>query len=312
MSKPIPRSRLNITYRTKITGELKQAKLPMRFLVLGDFTRHDKSMLGERQVHSMLPGMKPDSFMEELKISAPIDDESLKEWLVGQLVGEITGKFTRSPDRGDKVGTLKISGTGMVSGDAQTNGLGSFDGRVEISGKIELPLGDDRTPRIPADGELEVELELYGKVEPRAGAEMGITGNVATKKVKVRLEANRLLDDDTTIDLRSVVRSAVVPVEVTIPLRSMNDFKPLHLAASVPEIRRLVLLHRLVLEARNYVSSFPELREAVKAELAQAKQQMTDKTEPVAGADTRLGKLGEALRNLYPQLMVEPGKPAAD
>ncbi len=308
MSKPIPRSRLNITYRTKIDGQLKKAKLPMRFLVLGDFTRHDQSLLAERKVHSMLPGMKPDSFMEELKISATIDDESLKERLVGQLAGKIIGKFTKSPDAGDTTGTLKISGTGIVSGEGQVNGLGSFVGPVEISGEIELPLGDDRAPAIPADGSLEVELRLYGKVEPPAGAELGVTGNIDAR-VKVVLGASELRDDDTAIDLRNVVTSAAVLIEVTIPLRSISDFKPLHLAASVPEIRRLVLLHRLVLEARNYISSFPELREVVKAELGETKKQMTDGTTPRAGADTRIGQLGQALRTLYPQLMVDPTKP---
>jgi hypothetical protein len=38
MSKPVPRSRLNITYRTRIDGVPVKQKLPMRFLVLGDFS----------------------------------------------------------------------------------------------------------------------------------------------------------------------------------------------------------------------------------------------------------------------------------
>ncbi len=312
MSKPIPRSRLNITYRTKIDGRPKKAKLPMRFLVLGDFTRHDRSLLDERQVHSMLPGMKPDSFMEELGISATIDDESLKERLIGALAGEVSGKFTKTPKETDTEATFKISGVGTVSGEASLNGLGSFVGEVEISGEIKLPI-DNRLAQIPAEG-LVVQLSLYGKVEPPPGAEIGVTGNIEAK-VEVRLLDNSLGDDDTTIDLRSAVAAAKVPIDVTIPLRSINDFKPLHLAASVPEIRRLVLLHRLVLEARNYVSSFPELREVVKAELAQTKAQMTDKSAPIAGADTRLGKLSQSLRAMYPQLIVEPGagsKPASE
>jgi len=301
MSKPIPRSRLNITYRTKIDGQPKKAKLPMRFLVLGDFTRHDRSLLAERQVHSILPGMRLDTFMQELELSAPIDDPSLKEWLQGALRGEITGKFTKSPAEGDSEGTLKITGAGLVSGDASVNGLGSFAGTVEISGEIKLPI-EGRNPVIPDDGSLEVELTLYGKVEPPSGAEIGVTGNVKAK-VKVKLGVDSLDDDDVSIDLRRSVSASEVPVEITIPLRSISDFRPLNLAASVPELRRLVLLHRLVLEARNYVSSFPELREVVKAELAATKAQIE---EQVAGATTRLGQLRADLRQAYPQLMVEP------
>ena len=42
---------------------------------------------------------------------------------------------------------------------------------------------------------------------------------------------------------------------------------------------------------------------------------MTDKRAPIAGADTRLGKLSQSLRAMYPQLIVEPGagsKPASE
>lgn len=301
MSKPIPRSRLNITYRTKIEGRPKKAKLPMRFLVLGDFTGHDRSLLDQRRVHSIMPGMKLDSFMQELKVSAPIDDPLLRETLLGSLAGEVTGKLTKAPGENDTEGTVKISGQGIVSGEFAQNGLGSFAGEVEISGEVKLPV-ESRVPSI-AEGGVEVELRLYGKVEPPAGVDLGVTGNVEAK-VKVRLVANLLGDDDITIDLRSPVRADRVPVELTIPLRSISDFKPLHLAANVPELRRLVLLHRLVLEARNFISSFPELREVVKAELAATKAQI-DSGE-AKGADTRIGKLGAELRSLYPQLLVSP------
>ncbi len=301
MSKPIPRSRLNITYRTKIEGRPKKAKLPMRFLVLGDFTAHDRSLLDERKVHSVMPGMRLDSFMQELEVSAPIDDELLRESLIGALTGEVTGKFTKAPGEEDTEGTLKITGTGVVSGDASQNGLGSFVGEVAVSGEVELAV-EGRVPAI-AEGGVEVELTLYGKVEPPAGVEVGVTGNVEAK-VKVQLAANLLGDDDISIDLRSPISADRVPVEITIPLRSISDFKPLHLAASVPELRRLVLLHRLVLEARNFISSFPELREIVKSELAETKAQV-DSGE-VKGQDTRIGKLTNELRTRYLQLLVMP------
>lgn len=304
MSKPVPRSRLNITYRTKIDGKPKKAKLPMRFLVLGDFTSHDRSLLDQRRVHSILPGMKLGSFMEELKITAPIDEPNLQETLRGVLTGQITGKFTKAPAEDATEGTLKVSGIGVVSGELEDNGLGSFSGAVEISGEIDLPV-DNRVPTLPEDAPVEVTLTLFGKVEAPPGAEIGVTGNIEAK-VKVLIAANNLDDEDTMIDLRSAVTGENVPVAVTIPLRSINDFKPLNIAGSVPEIRRLVLLHRLVLEARNYVSSFPELREVVKAELAETKALIKDKDAPVAGADTRLGKLRTELRTLYPQLTIEP------
>ena len=312
MSKPVPRSRLNISYRTKIDGKPKKAKLPMRFLVLGDLTGKAPGLLGDRKVHSIMPGMKLDTFMQELQLTAPIDVEGLKPALLaGKLAGKVTGKLEKTPEAGAANGVVKFTGTGTVTGD-KSNGLGSFAGEVLISGEAEVPL-ENGVPKFPDNHE--VTLKVTGKVEPpedldaKVGAahDAGITGNV-DGKFKVTLLKNTLGDDDTTIDLRSAVASEAVKVQLTIPIRSLNDFKPLHLAASVPEIRRLVLLHRLVLEARNYISSFPELRELVKAELTDTwKKIRAPKGEtPVAGKDTTLGRLQEALRTRYPQLLVEP------
>ena len=70
MTKPVPRSRLNITYRTKIEGTLKKVKLPMRFLVLGDFTSGNEAPLDDREIQSIMPGMQLKSFMSELDVTA--------------------------------------------------------------------------------------------------------------------------------------------------------------------------------------------------------------------------------------------------
>ncbi len=313
MSKPVPRSRLNISYRTKIDGKPKKAKLPMRFLVLGDFTGKAPGLLGDRKVHSIMPGMKLDTFMQELQLTAPIDVAGLKPAsLPGKLAGEVTGKLEKTPETGATTGVIKFTGTGTVTGD-KSNGLGSFAGKVLISGEAEVPL-ENGVPKL--SGNDEVTLKMTGKVEPpedldaKVGApqDPGITGNIDGKfKLKLVQNAPRD-DDDVAIKIRSAVTSEEVKVQLTIPIRSLNDFKPLHLAASVPEIRRLVLLHRLVLEARNYISSFPELRELVKAELTDtwAKIRPPKGGTPVAGKDTTLGRLQEALQTRYPQLMVNP------
>lgn len=274
----------------------------MRFLVLGDLTGDRRTLLNERPVHSILPGMKLDSFMQELRVTSPIDEKSLRETLMGTLVGEITGKFLKPPGDKDTTGKLKISGKGVVSGDLRTNGLGSFVGEVAIRGEIVLPVKGG-VPTI--DDAVTVKLSLFGKVEPPQGAEIGITGDVDVT-TELRVLPSTLFGEDTTVDLRSRVEADKVAVSLTIPLRSVGDFKPLHLAASVPEIRRLVLLHRLVLEARNFISSFPELREVVKAELASTKGEL-EASSPVAGSDTRLGMLRQELRALYPQLVLDVG-----
>ncbi len=297
MTKPIPRSRLHITYRTKIDGTPKKAKLPMRFLVLGDFSAHDQRRLDQREVHSVLPGMQLDSFMKEMAVSAPIEHPLLRETLYGGLVGEVTAKITASPGPEDETAKFKLMGTARVSGDMEDNGLGSFTGEVEVSGEVELPIKKGKPSVVIPDEGVERKVMLYGKVEPKQGTEIGVngvTGNIEAS-VAVKFGPNIAGDLETSIDLRSEVKANSVPVALTIPLRKISHFKPQHLVESVPELRRLALLRSLVLETRNYISSYPELREVVKGELGKE----------------NLAVLSDQLRELYPQMLVEPPRAAA-
>lgn len=305
MSKPVPRSRLNISYRTQIDGKPKKAKLPMRFLVLGDFTGANQSLLGERPIHSILPGMKLASFMEEMKVTAPITEPELQEVLGGALAGAVTVTLVGEPAPGATEAKVKVRGRATVQGDVRDNQLGSFVGEVEVSGDATLPFANG-VVTIP-DGGAPVKLTLHGKVEPPSGADIGLTGDVRGEHV-VTLGPG---DDATGLDgsFKSRVGGERVPVALTIPLRSINDFKPLHVAMSVPEIRRIVLLHRLVLEARNHISSFPELREAMKTELLRLRD-----VSAADGDKSALGQLRGYFRGRYPLLAADarpvPAAPA--
>lgn len=309
MTKPIPRSRLHITYRTKIDGTPKKAKLPMRFLVLGDFTAHDRRGLGQRGVHSIMPGMDLGSFMHELQLSARIDDPQLQQKIPGNFKGTITGLW-KAKDTEAKTGIIKISGTGEVFGDIRDNGFGSFRGKVEVSGELNVTLdanGDVDIAKL--EDKPEGSVRLFGKVEPERDTFVGttgLTGNVETwarnkgEYVPQPLESFSIVEVATDIAADNpeqalgptVVTSDKVEVNLTIPLRKMSDFKPVHLAAMVPEIRRLVLLRNLALETRNYLANYPDLRDLVKQQLAVS-----------AGA---LNELRTGLRNKYPQLQINP------
>jgi predicted component of type VI protein secretion system len=301
MSKPVPRSRLNISYRTKIDGKPKKARLPMRFLVLGDFTGANQSLLGERPLHSILPGMKLASFMEELRVTAPIEEKALQERLKGALKGTVTGVLVGEPEAAATEARVKIRGRAVVQGDVRANQLGSFVGEVEVSGEVMLPYAGGELA-IP-DGGSVVKLAIHGKVEPPPGAEIGLTGDVRGEyEVKI---GPRDGGEGPDGGFKGPVSAEAVQVDLTIPLRSINDFKPLHVAMSVPEIRRIVLLHRLTLEARNHISSFPELREAMKAELVQLRD-----VKPADGEKSPIGRLRSYFRGKYP-LLVADARPAA-
>jgi predicted component of type VI protein secretion system len=247
MSKPVPRSRLNITYRTRIDGQPVKQKLPMRFLILGDFSGGSADKLESRPVRSIKPGMKLDSFMKEMKLSAPIDDPRLATRMMGKLEGRVTGKIKKELPGGKAL--VHLSGTGTVSGERKLNGLGDFAGEVRISADVEVPLANEKvTIQAPL-------LHVQGTVEG------GLTGRIDAK-ITCTFEPG-VVD----VDALGGAVAGEVPVALTIPVRSLRSFSPEHIAASVPEIRRLMVMRRLLVEMRSSISSQSELRAVLKSVL---------------------------------------------
>lgn len=247
MSKPVPRSRLNITYRTRIDGVPVKAKLPMRFLVLGDFSGGCADKLESRPVRSIKPGMKLDSFMKEMRLSAPIEDPRLATRLMGALEGRVTGKIKKELPGGKAI--VQLSGTGTVSGERKHNGLGDFAGEVRISADVEVPLASEKvTIQAPV-------LHVRGLVE-----------GTITGRVDARVTCT--FDPGVVgVDELAGAISGQVPVALTIPVRSLRSFSPEHIAATVPEIRRLMVTRRLLVEMRSSISSQSELRNVLKGVL---------------------------------------------
>ena len=68
----IPKSRLTLTYRTTISGEMQEVTLPFRYLVLADFSlgssRDRKLDLADRELRP-LSGRNLDPIMKDMKMS---------------------------------------------------------------------------------------------------------------------------------------------------------------------------------------------------------------------------------------------------
>lgn len=283
MSKPVPKSRLNITYRTRIEGRPVKQKLPFRLLVLGDFSGTD-GKLEARPVHSILPGMKVDNFMNELGVSAPIEDPKLKTNLIGKLIGSVTGTIKKS-DEAKKTATVRLSGTGEVSSTRAENGLGTFSGQVSISADV-------------ADVKFEKSKLALGKQKLTVvGSVSGdITGDINTT---FEFDLGDVEVDIDSFKQAVAVHSDSIEVALTIALHSMRAFSPDHIAANVPEIHRIMLIRRLLSEARAYISNRSELRELFK-ELLEEKDH------------TSLKQLQEWGSGQYPQLRLKPAASATD
>lgn len=275
MSKPVPRSRLNITYRTRIDGVPAKQKLPLRLLVLGDFSGGSHLKLENRPVHSILPGMRLDTFMEELKVTVPIKDRTLATRINGQLQCVLHGSIKKQL-ADDKV-VIRLEGKGTITGEHAVNGLGSFSGEVVVTGEVEAPLKDEKVtitdPRLTVTGKVEGE----------------ITGDVL-HTFTAELQPSML-----EVDAMDAEISAMVPVELTIPIRNLRGFSPEHVSEKVPEIRRLMLLRRLLQELRASIANRSELRTVFKNVLEHPD----------------LPALRQWLEDSYPQLQIEPPAAAA-
>jgi type VI secretion system protein ImpC len=292
MTKPVPRSRLNITYRTKIEGTPKKVKLPMRFLVLGDFTAGaNDAPLDEREVQSVMPGMQLKSFMNELNVTAPIELGSLQQKLTGALEGHITAKFKKAPESNAATADLLVTGTAKVRGARKDNLLGDFEGEVKVSGELAAVPLKNGVPQITKP----VDLRVTGKVRPKVtdGVQQdGITGTVSGK-FALTVAAAPANSNNIELALDNDINGSVT-VDLTIPLFEPAHFKPLHIAESVPEIHRMVTLRRILLELRTYVSGSPELREKLKDVLTKSTADLLE--------------LQTYLRARYRQLSIDPKK----
>jgi len=71
----LPKSRLTLTYRTEIHGEPEELELPLRLLVMGDFTgeKKDKQAFTER-VPLTLTDKNTNQIMERMEIRAEVND----------------------------------------------------------------------------------------------------------------------------------------------------------------------------------------------------------------------------------------------
>jgi type VI secretion system protein ImpC len=229
----------------------------MRFLVLGDFTGGNDATLDARRIQSIMPGMQLKSFMSELGVTAPIEPKPLQQSLKGALTGRITARFKKQPDDKATTADLLVTGTATVRGDRKLNGLGDFEGQVALSGELKaVPVKDGALSPAITQATLRVTGKVRGDID-----QGGLTGTISGS-FPVTLAAPRQLDDPA-LALDSDVTGDVT-VNLTIPLFEPNHFKPAHIAASVPETRRLVILRRILLELRGYISGQPELRDSLK------------------------------------------------
>ncbi len=284
MSKPIQelifKSRLTISYRTNITGTVTQERLPFRLLVLGNFSgdqAHASGLLPDlehRKVYSIRRGMTANHFISEIVPTMPVPTRlpKLQTYLPGTVAATLKLQVTR--EQRAKNGTVELrikAGEGTFTSTAADNGVCDVQGQVIVRGTVRATVTDGTVEAQEANLEI-MSLVRGDLTDPRTGAVLyPVTGTIA-EKVKLAKDAFEVKPDDeaalaensTAINLKVVVKGQAIKAKRTIPFNSLESFNPDAVAASIPEVRRLLVIKMLLLELQASLRNLPELRKAFK------------------------------------------------
>lgn len=295
------RSRLQITYRTNISGTPVPQKLPFRVLVLGELQGSEQRAAGPslraRKIRSIQMGAADSgvpAFMKEMTpwIRVPKSQRSKLEASVpGHLT--LTALSFSNPAAGDfdattKEATVQVNGTATFTSTSKNdNGVCDITFRaLDVTGALTLT-----KPSSPTLKEGQVSLTLNGAVQAdiidkgtgkptgvltamfATGDDPGFSFNVDSKALTIKLS------DDATTWTCTVADGTTIPVAAvrTLPFRSLDAFSPDEVAASIPEIHRLRVLRDLVLELQSAVKNNRDLAKAIRASLLpDNKQKLVD------------------------------------
>lgn len=213
MAKSIPKSRLHITYRTRIDGATVPQKLPLRLLVLGNFygghpgpipeqddlptdlwTFHPNASLGSRTVKSLKGSARIDDFMKGMQVMAPISTPDLVSVLYGRVgpcdVQLKLGAITR--DDKNKAISAKVGfrGVGKIAGQKSdpTNMVGSFKGNVFIEGEADAEVlnEEDGVYKLKVAAKATARGVVTGDISGRLGA-TGDDGEYRGQAIDIKL-----------------------------------------------------------------------------------------------------------------------------
>jgi len=309
LGKPIQetifKSRLTITYRTNITGTVKQEPLPFRLLVLGNFSGdaiHEGGLLPrleERDIRTIKRGMTVNHYLGEILPMVKVTNSALATKIPGKLVNvaipvDLTDEQlapAKAPAGGGDppARTVRVKlkgGKGKWQSTTADNGLCPVECDVEIAGDLELEITSVSGAKTVATKG--VELFLKGRplgtlMDSTTGERlMPVTGLLPEGALVVAYAA---ADASATPPTEETITWDTAPtaggsytlkiadrpqdVDRTIPFDSMEAFRPDRVAVSVPEILRLLTVRSLVQELLAELRNSPDLRAAVKKSLTE-------------------------------------------
>ncbi len=304
-SKPIQeqiyKSRLTITYRTTITGTLKEETLPFRLLVLGGFAGQSLrganllEPLSERHVRTIKRGRSVDDHLREMIPVWRISDSRLQSKIPGKATIEhievtVPAVVTSQPK------VVPIKGKVFFNSTIKQNGFADFDGQeLDAIGSVEI----SKDPNAGLQwGKVIVSIRdvAYGdRLDPATRAPSGKVVGIAEsiiigkddneKKNGIAIDPTKWVidlieepDDGSGGGKPKPTNYKLTPpgdlgeydveLERAVPITSMASFNPDRLMEAIPEIERVRLLKRLLLRLQSTLRNRPELRSTIRSILA--------------------------------------------
>lgn len=301
MAKPIQdqifRSRVKITYRTTIDGVPVEEKLPLRILVLGNFSgrpppdprRPAKASehLEKRLIRSITRGMKVDSLMDEMGLSLPLPrlPEGIRPHRPSELTLPIRGTLrgaVREGEGGRRY--LVLADTLEVKSARADNGIGDIAARIEVTAQREIDAADPGP-----EEELDCVLHLEGRLSGDFAARLDHDYNAKIRSIEIQGES---ASAEYEVEARAARR---------LPVRGLRWFSPDAVAQNTEEVRRLLVVKALLADLRFKLTSSFELRDALREKLKALE----------AAPPGALARVQGGLRARYPQLMIGAPPPAA-
>jgi predicted component of type VI protein secretion system len=295
LSKPIQeqifKSRLTITYRTNITGTVQQEKLPYRLLVLGEFAGRSlrrANLLDDaakRTVRSIKRGTTVDNHLNEVVPTwrIPRDDKALgalRSVIPGRVhFDQVTCSIPATALTRDEEKKFSLGGTARLESSAEENGMCDIQGTLQVSGSLSTKIAD-RVVTVKG-----AKIDLVGAVsgtyvDPATNKVVGIvTGLLEARGLQV--DAGRVTvkpadeeeDSGATVSAEdrkvkvfaiTIAGEQLVQAERTIPFTSTDSFTPDAVAMNIPEVYRLRVLKRLLLDLQSGLRNRHDLRKRLK------------------------------------------------
>lgn len=271
---PKYRSRLQITYRTNISGTPVPVKLPFRVLVMGDFLGKAQRVaegqeIRDRKIRSIQMGAIDTSVPALMKEMTPWMQVP-KKLPAAPVSGYVVLKNLSFPVPDDVPSgdaSVTVSGTATFSSALSDNHVGVIAAKdLPVTGTLKVVQGTPMTLKAGETMTMTLSGAVQGDITDSGTGKVSGVLTAFFDKVQIPIAADDLqVDGDGNVTFKDSTKNKnLVTAARTIPFQSLSSFSPDQVAASIPELHRLMVIRGLVLELQSNLQNNRAFAKAVR------------------------------------------------